>query len=327
MDNLTLNMNTAPVEGEKESSHHEPQSISRGKSSKSNSVKSRKSPKININKQESVELSLSELGIIANKEKINDNTVHLSYQKKSLKSDKSRSDSNDSDDSDVRHNSRKYAKTVKKENKNPDVRKKKMDFMYKISQICTTYKKEHSVSMENTLDDIETEYNKLSNQVQTTKGIDVSKTMLMLTIQGLEMANNKFDPIGVDLHGWSESMSYAMHNKDYDEVLGELYEKYKSTMTVIPEIRLIMMIAGSAAMFAWTKKMTNTNTNVFEKMFKDATNVHRQEDSEPVSIDSSAKINEPEESVDLNAILDKMKTQKKKRGRPPGKTNKPKVVK
>jgi hypothetical protein len=196
---------------------------------------------------------------------------------------------------------------VKKENKNPEIRKQKMDFLYKISQICSVYKKESSVSIENTLDDIESEYNKLSNQVQTTKGIDVSKTMLMLTIQGLEMANNKFDPIGVDLHGWSESMSYAMHNKDYDEVLGELYEKYKSTVTVMPEIKLIMMIAGSAAMFAWTKNMTKTDPmETFSKMFQGVpTKMSKEEDSEV--------------SVDLNAILNKMNEQKKpRRGRPPG---------
>jgi len=42
---------------------------------------------------------------------------------------------------------------------------------------------------------------------------------------------------------------------DYDEVFEELYVKYRSKMHVAPEIKLIMMLGGSAMMFHLTNSM------------------------------------------------------------------------
>jgi hypothetical protein len=84
--------------------------------------------------------------------------------------------------------------------------------------------------------------------------------MLLLGVQGVEMLNTKFDPIGVDLEGWSEAMSYNMDNQDYDEVMGELYEKYKSTGNMSPELKLIFMIISSAAFFTISKKITKMDS-------------------------------------------------------------------
>jgi hypothetical protein len=63
--------------------------------------------------------------------------------------------------------------------------------------------------------------------------------MMVAMITGLEFMNKRYDPFDLKLEGWSESM---MENvEDYDEVFEELFIKYRSSVSVPPEIKLIMM--------------------------------------------------------------------------------------
>ena len=77
--------------------------------------------------------------------------------------------------------------------------------------------------------------------------------ILLTTITALEWLNTKFDPFDLKLDGWSENVHENID--DYNEVFGELYEKYKTSANVPPEIKLIMMIGGSAAMVHLTNTM------------------------------------------------------------------------
>jgi len=65
--------------------------------------------------------------------------------------------------------------------------------------------------------------------------------------------NKRYNPFEVQLEGWSESV---MENvDDYDGVFEELYVKYRSKVNVAPEVKLIMMLGGSAMMFHLTNSM------------------------------------------------------------------------
>ncbi len=72
---------------------------------------------------------------------------------------------------------------------------------------------------------------------------------LMLNLcWGVEIANEKFNPFDFHLKGWSEQMSEDIN--DYDDVFGELYEKYfKAGKPIPPELKLMFMMAGSAVKF------------------------------------------------------------------------------
>jgi len=77
--------------------------------------------------------------------------------------------------------------------------------------------------------------------------------MLIACTTGLEFMNKKYNPFEIQLEGWSENV---MENvDDYDEVFEELYVKYRTKMHVAPEIKLIMMLGGSAMMFHLTNSM------------------------------------------------------------------------
>ena len=80
----------------------------------------------------------------------------------------------------------------------------------------------------------------------------------MAIISGIEFLNNKFDPLSIKLNGWSENV---MENiTDYDEVFEELHDKYSSSVKMPPEIRLLMMVAGSGFMFHLTNSLFKSAT-------------------------------------------------------------------
>ena len=70
---------------------------------------------------------------------------------------------------------------------------------------------------------------------------------------GLEYLNKRYNPFDIQLDGWSENVMETQD--DYDEVFEELFVKYRTKMHVAPEIKLIMMLGGSAMMFHLTNSM------------------------------------------------------------------------
>ena len=77
--------------------------------------------------------------------------------------------------------------------------------------------------------------------------------MLMAAITGLEFLNNRFDPFDLKLDGWGEQVNENLD--DYDEIFGELHEKYKSKASLAPEIKLLFQLGGSAIMLHMTNTM------------------------------------------------------------------------
>ena len=75
----------------------------------------------------------------------------------------------------------------------------------------------------------------------------------MAVVTGAEFLNNKFDPFDVKLDGWSESVNDSIN--DFDEVFEELAEKYGGKSDVAPELKLLMMLGGSAFMFHLTQTL------------------------------------------------------------------------
>jgi hypothetical protein len=93
---------------------------------------------------------------------------------------------------------------------------------------------------------------------------------------GIELGNDKVDPFGFKLKGWSDCVK---SEKDkYVEVLGELYEKYfKGSKSAPPEIKMMLMILGSAISFHIAQSMVNSMPNLVDMLKNDpnlAKNLH-----------------------------------------------------
>jgi hypothetical protein len=103
------------------------------------------------------------------------------------------------------------------------------------------------------IEEIRTEYKRMTYAIEVERSIKFQRRMLVACVTGLEFLNDKFDPFDLELNGWSQN---TMENvEDYDGVFEELYNKYKTKVQVAPEVKLIMMVGGSAMMFHLTNSM------------------------------------------------------------------------
>lgn len=101
--------------------------------------------------------------------------------------------------------------------------------------------------------ELRTEYKRITYSIDVEQSIRFSRRMLVACVTGLEFLNKRYNPFEIQLEGWSESVMENMD--DYDGVFEELYNKYKTKMHVAPEVKLIMMLGGSAMMFHLTNSM------------------------------------------------------------------------
>ena len=103
------------------------------------------------------------------------------------------------------------------------------------------------------IDELRNEVKRITYSIDVDKSVKFARRMLIACTTGLEFLNKKYNPFEIQLEGWSENV---MENvDDYDEVFEELYVKYRTKMHVAPEIKLIMMLGGSAMMFHLTNSM------------------------------------------------------------------------
>lgn len=114
-----------------------------------------------------------------------------------------------------------------------------------------------SFNMDSDFDEMKTEYDRIKRKIDVDKSVRFQRKMLVAFVTAIEFLNSKFDPAGVKLDGWSESIHENVN--DYDDIFEELHEKYKSKASMAPELRLILMLGGSGFMFHLTQTLFKTS--------------------------------------------------------------------
>jgi hypothetical protein len=108
-------------------------------------------------------------------------------------------------------------------------------------------------NMESPLAEMQGEYETIMDEKAKQNSVKFQGNMLMAVINGMEFLNNRFDPFDIKLDGWSEQLGENI--TDYDDIFGELHEKYKSKATMAPELKLLFQLGGSAMMVHMTNTM------------------------------------------------------------------------
>jgi len=108
-------------------------------------------------------------------------------------------------------------------------------------------------SMESSLQEMMGEYETIMEEKSKQNSVKFQGNMLMAMINGIEFLNSKFDPFDIKLDGWSEQVQENI--TDYDDIFGELHEKYKSKASMAPELKLLFQLGGSAMMVHMTNTM------------------------------------------------------------------------
>jgi hypothetical protein len=108
-------------------------------------------------------------------------------------------------------------------------------------------------SMDSSLQEMMGEYETIMEEKTKQNSVKFQGNMLMAMINGIEFLNGKFDPFDIKLDGWSEQVQENI--SDYDDIFGELHEKYKSKASMAPELKLLFQLGGSAMMVHMTNTM------------------------------------------------------------------------
>ena len=108
-------------------------------------------------------------------------------------------------------------------------------------------------NMDSSLQEMIGEYETIVDEKAKQNSVKFQGNMLMAVINGIEFLNSKFDPFDIKLDGWSEQVQENI--TDYDDIFGELHEKYKSKASMAPELKLLFQLGGSAMMVHMTNTM------------------------------------------------------------------------
>lgn len=108
-------------------------------------------------------------------------------------------------------------------------------------------------SMDSNLMEMKGEYENIVAEKERKNSVKFQGKVLTALITGLEFLNGRFDPFDLKLDGWSEQLNENL--EDYDEIFGELYEKYKSKASMSPEMKLMFQLAASGMMIHMTNTM------------------------------------------------------------------------
>jgi hypothetical protein len=132
--------------------------------------------------------------------------------------------------------------------RDPEAEKKeKTDYLNKLQRLeAKGFPVSRKYTMDNSLEEVKTEYFRLVDARQLETSIKFQRQMLVGAITGMEWLNGRFDPFDVKLDGWSESVHENV--EDFDEIFEELYDKYKDRGKMSPEMRLVMAVGGSGFM-------------------------------------------------------------------------------
>lgn len=139
-----------------------------------------------------------------------------------------------------------------------DINKEKAELLYQFDRMEKKgFKLPKQFCMDSSLDEMKQEFERLKKDKEIDASVAFQRKMLLAFTTGVEFMNNRFDPFDVKLEGWSENVHESID--DYDEVFEELHDKYSSKSKMSPEIKLLMMMGGSAFMFHLTNTMFKTS--------------------------------------------------------------------
>ena len=138
-----------------------------------------------------------------------------------------------------------------------EIRMKKIELLRKLSEIkAKGFSLTKDYDFSSSIEEMEYEYELLKSFVDKRNGIKIYKNLLLNGVSVVEFLNDKYDPFDFHLQGWGEHMSVEVDS--YDDVLEELYEKYKGTgKNMPPEIKLLLLIVASASAFHFSKTQSS----------------------------------------------------------------------
>jgi hypothetical protein len=137
------------------------------------------------------------------------------------------------------------------------MRIKKIELLRKLAEIkAKGFSLTKEYDFNSSIEEMEYEFALLKSFVDKRNGVKIFKSGLLQAVSVIEFLNDKYDPFDFHLQGWGEHMSVEVDS--YDDVLEELYEKYKGTgKGMPPEVKLLLLLTASAGAFHFSKTQSS----------------------------------------------------------------------
>ena len=175
---------------------------------------------------------------------------------------------------------RRYMKPGEEEMSPDDEYVEKIKLLAKMDEMSDQIRFSRKYSIDDDFYEIRFEYDLKKTLKDKKNGVQLAKGFLMNAVSAIEFLNDQYDPFDFKLKGWTENLNCDMES--YNDVLGELYEKYRSKgKKVAPEIKLLMMLSSSAVQFHLSKTLfsgpglenvLNNNPDLLQKLMKQNNN-------------------------------------------------------
>ena len=209
---------------------------------------------------------------------------------------------------------RKYMKPGEEEMTPDEEFVEKIKLLAKIDELSDQIKFSKRYTIDDDFYEIRFEYELKKASKEKKNGVQLAKGFLMNAVSAIEFLNDQYDPFDFKLKGWTENINCDIDS--YNDVIGELYEKYRSKgKKVAPEIKLLMMLSSSAVQFHLSKTLfngpglenvLNNNPDLLQKLMKQNNNNNNNNaQMEEMKRMYEEKINKMKEESDSEKVLEK----------------------
>jgi len=123
-----------------------------------------------------------------------------------------------------------------------------------------------------TFEEIEDEYESALEDKRKRDSIKIQQNWLITFINTIEYGNAMFDPFNVSLDGWGEQVGEDIDS--YDEIFGELHEKYKGGK-MSPELSLLLRLGFSASVVHFSNRALSSAAPGFNDVIKQSPELMR----------------------------------------------------
>ena len=127
-------------------------------------------------------------------------------------------------------------------------------------------------NLESNYEEVEDEYEGAMDEKRKKDAVKIQQNWLVTMVNTIEYGNAMFDPFGISLDGWGESISEDVDS--YNEIFEQLHEKYKGGK-MSPELSLLLRLGFSASVIHFSNKALSTAAPGFNDVIKQSPELMR----------------------------------------------------
>jgi len=184
----------------------------------------------------------------------------------------------------------------------------KMDLLYRYGRLeGNGYKSGLNLNMRTPLETLRSEVNKLERMRNVQRSIRTQRKLLISFASGTEYVNKRYNPYKFALDGWSGEVLENVG--DYDEVFEELHDKYKDSVQMAPELKLLTMVGGSGLMFHLSNTLFKSSTPQLNDILQRNPDIMAQIQREALNSMATTNASDPLFGMMMQGVHEKQRQQ------------------